>query len=518
MNLNKLKVMNFNRDTLYLLFSTFLIALCGLLYELLIGSVASYLLGNSVKQFSFIIGSFMTAFGVGSFLSRYIKQKLLLIFIMVESLIGFLGSISVLSIYYFYSYDIHGFLIYFFVFSIGSLIGLEIPLIGRIVDEIKKSIRITLANLFSLDYIGAMIGSVAFPLFLLSEFGPLNTAFIVGLGNLIIALLLALHFRKKLPKISFILPAFLILFNIVFMFFSSKVENYLERRFYDDEIVFYKQSPYQKIVVTKSGNDIRLYLNGGIQFSSKDEYRYHESLIHVPLSAADFKKKINVLILGGGDGLAVRELLKYKNINHITVCDLDFEVTEIAKKNPFFIKLNKGAFLNKKVEVTNQDAFNFLLRDQKEKVFKKWDFIVIDLPDPNNESLLKLYSVKFYKMVQKALTDDGVAVVQSTSPYHALKVFLCIRKTILAAGLKTVLPYRVNVPAFGEWGFNLFSKRKVLKPTQLTLDLKSYRFLNNNLLKSIFIFPKDLQEVDVQPNRLFRPVILDYYDKSWKNY
>jgi spermidine synthase len=512
-----------NKDTVILLFSTLMIALCGILYELNIAALATYLIGNSVMQYSLIIGAFMSSFGIGSYLSKYVKHNLLLVFFWIETAIGFIGSLSVLTIYYFYSSsEIYVFVIYFFIISLGTLIGLEIPLIGRIIDEIKQNIRITMANLFSFDYIGSMIGCVALPLFLLPRFGSIKTSLLIGIGNLLISILVGFRFRARLKKVILLVPLFLIFLNGILFFQAEDVQIYMDQKSYEDKIILTQQSKYQKIIMTKDKNDMRLFLDGNIQFSSKDEHRYHESLVHIPMGYIKTYDPLKVLILGGGDGLAARELLKYERVEEITICDLDEKITQIAKSNPDLINLNQKAMFSPKIKIVNQDAYMFLfntIQANKKTTFRKlWDLIIIDLPDPNNESLAKLYSKTFYQIIMENLKKNGIAVTQATSPFHSRVVFWCIFHTVQSVGFKSVIPYQVEVPAFGNWGFVLFSKQSLEHYSALKLADLSYQFLNPEVLPSLFIFGNDVKEIPTQINTIYKPIIIDYYETSWQDF
>jgi spermidine synthase len=509
---------HWNKDTIVLLFSTLIIAFCGLLYELLIGSASSYLLGNSVRQFSFTIGAFMTSFGIGSYLSRFIKKDLIRIFFIIETAIGFLGSICILTLFYFYSVsDLFIAAMFFFIIAIGVLVGLEIPVIGRIINEIKDDIRLTLANLMSFDYLGAMAGSVLLPLVLLPQFGLLKSSILVGTGNLLVSFLFALRFRKFLSFKWIMVPVILMLLDGILFSRAGSLEDYIEQRFYDDKIIYRGQSPYQKIILTQEGDDLRLFLDGNIQFSSKDEYRYHESLIHIPIASAGLNHSFRALILGGGDGLAARELLKYPEIEEILICDLDPVITQISHENVFIRLLNKDSLKDPKVRVINRDAYQYLEENLKQRVHY-WDLIVVDLPDPNNESLAKLYTVKFYKLIQKSLNKQGIAITQATSPYHAREVFWCIYNTIRAAGFRGLLPFQADVPSFGVWGFVMFSMENIAIPENFLLEEDQLRFITKKNLSSLFSLPKDSSYIKTKINRIFHPVILEYYDQSWKNY
>ncbi|OHD11139.1 MAG: hypothetical protein A2Y41_01735 [Spirochaetes bacterium GWB1_36_13] len=505
---------NLNKDTLILLFSIIVIACCGLLYELLIGTASSYLLGNSVEQFSLTIGAFMVSFGIGSYLTRFVQKNIIVLFFVIETLIGFFGSISIISLFYFYSVsDVYSFLVYFFIAVIGVMVGFEIPLIGRIINDIKNNFKLTLSNLFSFDYIGAMIGSVALPLFLLPYFGLIKSSILVGIGNLVVALLFGIRFRKSFSQKLLLLPIVLIFFNLFLLVGARDIQIYLEQRLYEDKIVYFEQTKYQRIVITENKEDVRLFLDGNIQFSSKDEARYHELLIHIPLALAEKKEKLKILILGGGDGLAVREMLKYSNIEKITICDLDQRMTELFRDDPKLTLLNEHSLSSPLVEVFNEDAFNFLKNSKRQ-----WDIIIADLPDPNNESLAKLYSTSFYHYMKKNLEEKGVGVTQSTSPYHAREAFWCIFDTLKKAGFASVLPYQAEVPSFGSWGFILFSDKVLAVPQKIEIADEKLKFLSDELITSLFIFPKDTAYVKTKPNTLFEPSILTYYLESWKYY
>src|SRR3989441_5297525 len=196
-----------------------------------------------------------------------------------------------------------------------------------------------------------------------------------------------------------------------------------EDNIYADEIIFARDTHYQHLVLTRFKDDLRLFLNSHLQFSSRDEYRYHEALVHPGLAAVPAPRR--VLILGGGDGLAVREILKYPLVESITVVDLDPEMTRIFSTNPMLTKLNDKSLLSPLVHVINADAFPWV--DSNADSF---DFIVIDFPDPTNYSLGKLYTTAFYRAVSRHLSAQGLMVVQSTSPMFARDSFWCIAETL----------------------------------------------------------------------------------------
>lgn len=497
-----------------LMFTTFVISGCSMVYELLISSVSSYLLGDSILQFSITIGLYMCAMGLGSYLSKFIKTQLFDWFIFVEIGVGILGGTSSILLFlanvYLESYSL---VMYSEIILIGVLVGLEIPLLTRIIEENAGNLRITLSSIFSFDYIGGLAGSIAFPLLLLPQLGYFSTAFLVGAMNLGISLFILYSYRQYIGRTA--LWKVMIYISgagmILGMLFSENLASGIEQGLYRDKVIYSEQTPYQKLVLTKHKDDVRLYINGNIQFSSSDEYRYHEALVHVPMSAA--KKREKVLILGGGDGLAVREVLKYKEVQQIDLVDLDAGVTELCRSNKDIKKLNEGSLDNSKLKIYNEDAYEFLESNMGKDVY---DVILVDMPDPNSETVNKLYTDLFYRLCSRNLSEEGVMAVQSTSPYYAGDAFWCIHETVKQE-MPFVYPYHVQVPSFGDWGFQLASKTEI-QIENLTLQQEG-KFLTQDNLQGIFLFGEDERsKKELEVNSLSSPKLLQYYLEAEKNW
>ena len=488
-----------------LMLTTLLISGCSMVYELIISAVSSYLTGNSTLQYSITIGLYMFALGIGSFLSKFVKKNLWGWFANVEISIGIIGGscslILFLSHLYLTSYEI---VMYIEILAIGTLAGLEIPLLTRIIEEDRKELRLTLSSIFSFDYIGGLIGSVAFPMLLLPSFGYFATCFLSGTLNLTAAALIIIKYRSKLNRPRIYQAAVIILLcgMIAGMIFSENIGNLIEGGLYRDRVILSEQTEYQKIVVTKHKDDLRLYIDGNCQFSTVDEYRYHEALIHVPLAYAE--KHDHVLILGGGDGMAARELLKYPE-THITLIDLDKAMTELCSSDPQITSVNGNSLKNSRVKIINMDAYEYLENNKD-----LYDVIIVDLPDPNNESLNKLYTNVFYRMCASHLASGGVMNVQSTSPYYAKSAYWCIEKTMQSEDLN-VKSFHLQVPAFGDWGFHMASKQELKKCHPLPDDTK---FLTEDNLPALFVFGKDEIQKDTEINRLTKPVLIQYYNDA----
>jgi spermidine synthase len=495
--------------TFALLFSVAVIATCGLVYELIAGALASYLLGDSITQFSFIIGVYLFAMGVGSYLSKFITKRLLTTFINIEFIVGIVGGVSATVLFLSFEY-INSFriLLYTFVFVIGTLVGLEIPLLMRILQD-KYEFKDLVSKVFTVDYIGALFASITFPLILAPQLGLMRTAFLFGIFNILVGLWTLYLFRGELVSFKFqrTTGIFFLVFLVFGFVYSNQLLQFAESNHYDDPIIFNKKSPYQKLVLTK-GHDFKLYINGNLQFSSMDEYRYHEALVHPGMANNDYIK--NVLVLGGGDGFAVREVLKYPQVEKVTLVDLDPLMTKLFKENKDLVSLNSNALNSHKVTVINDDAFVWL----RDKNKKKYDYIIIDFPDPSNFSLGKLYSKSFFKIVKSSLSDEGLMVIQSTSPYFARKSYWCVGNTIDHVGLKTI-PYHAYVPSFGEWGYFMASKKPYRFPEKFVEGLK---FINGDTLKQMFQFPKDMSKVKTEVNRLNNQILVHYFEEEWSQF
>ncbi|MFV2055163.1 MAG: polyamine aminopropyltransferase [Thiohalomonadales bacterium] len=500
------------KESFILILSVFIAGLCSLIYELLIGTTSSYFLGDSIKQFSLTIGVYMAAMGLGSYLSRLVGDKYLLEnFIAFEIALGLLGGISIPVLYFAFSYtDSYGLFMFTLIILIGTLIGLEIPLLTRIMERFY-ALKVNISNVLSIDYLGALVATLLFPFLFLPFFGTFKTGLAFGLINMSIGFLNLWCFSEQIQlsrkRILYFYNTTVALFILFLLIFSNTLLSQWNASAYNDRVVFSKESKYQNITVTKNKDDLRLFLNGNLQFSSADEYRYHETLIHVPML---YSKQVHeVLLLGGGDGLAVRELLKYPEIKTITVVDLDPEITRLAKQNRHFLKVNKGSFASNKVNIVHEDAFVFLKQSTQE-----YDLIIADLPDPNNPSLSRLYSNRFYRLIYKNLRSSGLFITQATSPFYAKKVFWSIHATLAHAGFSALLPLHVNVPSFGEWGFIIASKSQSLQISRNLLV--ETRFIEAALIDKITLFEKDLVDHDVEINTLDKPVILGYYIDSWR--
>ena len=433
-----------------LFLNVLIIATCGLVYELLAGTLASYVLGDSVTQFSLIIGIYLFALGVGAWLSRFIETSLARKFIEVELAVALLGGASAPLLFLSFSrLSYFHVVLYGVVFALGALVGLELPLLMRILKDVLD-FKELVSRVLTFDYVGALIASLLFPLFLVPKLGLVRTSLVFGLLNAAVGLW-ATWFMRPLIKgeVSGLRgrAVIVIALLVIGLIKANALTTLAEDELFADEILYSRTTQYQRIVVTRGRAGFQLFLNGHLQFSSTDEYRYHEALVHPPMMLAGSPR--NVLVLGGGDGLALREILRYASVSSVTLVDLDPAMTKLSEAFSPLAELNNHSFSDPRINVVNEDAMVWL-----DEPRGPYDAAIVDFPDPNTFALGKLYTTRFYRLLKASLAPDAAISVQCTSPLFAKSSYWCIMKTIEAAGF-SVRPYQAAVPSFGVWGFAL---------------------------------------------------------------
>lgn len=527
---------------LLLLASVFVVAAAGLVYELIAGTLSTYLLGSSVTVFSVVIGLFLSAMGLGAWLAQYVREQLLRAFVVAELALGLAGGLSALLLFVAYTFSDSYLLVLLAVsVGVGALVGIEIPLLMRILAEggvlageseetssedapkadpgESDGVRIAVSHVLALDYLGALLGSLLFPLLLLPHLGLVRSGALLGLMNVAVGAL-ALRMlggevrgRGALWLAAAGASAVLGLTLVT----GGRATTWLEDRLYSDPVLVARSTSYQRMVVTRWRDDTRLFLDGHLQFSTTDEYRYHEALVHPAMAAVPGARR--VLVLGGGDGMGVREVLRWPDAKRITLVDLDPAVTELFRERPDLAALNAGSLDDPRVEVVAMDAVRYL--DETEERF---DVILMDLPDPNDAQLARLYSLPTMRLVRRRLKPGGAFATQATSPYYAREAFWCIVATVERAfgegrvelAEAQVVPYHAHVPTFGEWGWVLAAPDGMPK---LPDELEGLRFLDDEALEAMVRFPVDLRRPEgLEVNRLGDPVLARYYVKGWKRW
>ncbi|MEO8358582.1 MAG: polyamine aminopropyltransferase [Vicinamibacteria bacterium] len=498
--------MIFRPSLVYL--TVFVVASCGLGYELVASTVASYVLGDTVTQFSTVIGAYLSAMGLGSYLSKYIDRGLARRFVETELAVALVGGLSAVVLMATFGQAERWFrpMLYGIVLITGCLVGLEIPLALRLLKE-SVGFKDLVAEVLTFDYLGSLAASILFPMFALPHLGLVRASLLFGIANALIGLWSTWIFAEQIGRVGLLRArgVFVLLVLLAAFAYGERLTTLSEEAMYPHPVVLARTTPYQRIVLTRTPpGGFELFLNGHLQFASSDEYRYHEALVHPAFGLNPQAKSI--LVLGGGDGLAVREILKHPAVKRVLLVDIDPEMTRLARENPEIVALNHGSLNSPLVEVRNEDAFAFIRQSRE-----MFDIAIVDFPDPHNFAIGKLYSTHFFKALKARLDPElGAASVQTTSPLNARHSFWCINQTLEAAGF-SVRPMHALVPSFGEWGYSLASSVARPEPTEVPPGL---RYLDLATLHALFAFGPDLARVPVETNRLNNQVLVRYYQEE----
>lgn len=503
---------------LVLLASVFAVAVAGLVYELIAGTLSTYLLGGSITVFSVVIGLFLSAMGLGAWLAQFVRTELARAFIVAELALAAVGGGSALILFAAFAWvgDGYPFVLAALCITTGALVGVEIPLLLRILEQ-RTDLRVAVSQVLALDYVGALIGSVSFPLLLLPWLGLVRSSAFVGLLNVAVAALALVLLKEDVPRrgpLGVVAGGIGLLLAVV-MATGAQSTTWLEDQLYEDAVVFAQDTPYQRVVLTRWRNDTRLYLDGHLQFSTQDEYRYHEALVHPAMLAA--RRAERVLILGGGDGLGVQRALLHPGVRRVDLVDLDPAITDLFTNHPTLSAVNGGALSDPRVVVHHADAVRFL-----ELATDRWDVILMDLPDPHDAGLARLYAASTFKLALRRLSEGGALATQATSPFHAPEAFWCIVTTLEHAAERSPRPWQVRpgvveVPSFGTWGMVLVTSPGADFARDRLAELPT-RWLNEAALQQMWGLPADLERREVEVNRLGSARLASYYRTGWRRW
>lgn len=495
----------------WLLAATFLVALAGLIYELIGATLSSYLQGDSVRQFSFVIGIYLAAMGLGAWVSRFVDDTVGG-FVWAQIALGLFGGFMAPILFFSYAFmgevDIP---LILNLIVVGTLAGMELPLIARLLKEIGLP-EFRFENVLSFDYVGALAASLMFPLLIVPHLGLMSASLSFGVLNLLVAGLSLWLFPQAARRGTLIAWTLALVVTLAALLGAERLVAVSEASLFEDEVILSQDTAYQHITLTRFRDRTRLFLDNSIQFDSQDEYRYHETLVQPVMGLAP--RAAHVLILGGGDGLAAREVFRH-DVERVTLVDLDPGVTELFQSHPDLVALNVGSLNDPRLKVINQDAWKFL-----ETASESYDVIIADLPDPKSIALSKLYSAEFYALMVQRLSAQGLIVVQSGSPLFARQGFWSVAHTIAATrtplapgeGLWT-LPYHVWVPSFGDWGFVMAGFRQ---PSDRALRLpEGLRYLTQETWEQAQVFAPDSSAMPAEINSIQSHALIGYYNAGW---
>lgn len=555
------------------------LAACGMVYQYLLSNYAGRVIGMMEHAIFTMIGIMIVSMGFGSFAAKPIKCAFSG-FAWLEAIIALLGASGILIISWIFALSalvpelialnynlpegyapakdfiqllqnfaaISPFII---GFIIGFLIGMEIPFIARVREKIyNQHLEHNIGTIYGADYIGAGIGAAIFVTYMLSlpiEMAAIYTAIVNLIAGMFFLILFYSQIRYRWLLIGFHL---IITALVVILFYNAENwQNNLQNMLYEDNVVYNKNSNHQNITITKrivspeKPPIYALYLNGHTQFSSDDEYIYHELLVHPAMVAA--ARHDNILVIGGGDGLAIREILRW-NPKNITLLELDRDMVELFSANPnidskesqnnhisnddkkppalkaALLELNNYSLSDDRINIIYGDAYGSLSElSKKINAEEKFDVVIIDLPDPSHPNLNKLYSKSFYRKLYHIVNEDAVISVQSTSPFHAKKTFLTIGITLQASGFNNIARYHHNVPSFGQWGWTLASKNGksiIDRIHQSDFSLPQNLWLNKELMLAVFEFGNNFFDIedDLQPNLISNNLLYILHQQEWQ--
>ncbi len=488
-------------------------AASGIIYELALLTLSASLNGGGIVATSLIVAGYIAALGAGALLVKPLLAHAAITFIAVEALLGIIGGLSVAALYVVFAFvDGSTWVLAVSTALIGGLVGAEVPLLMTLLQRGRTAGAAdtgrTLANLNAADYLGAVLGGLVWPFALLPQLGMIRGAAATGIINLAAAAVVSIFLLRRIVSTRQLVTALCALATALgllatLLVRSADIETTSRQRLYADPIIAYRHTAYQEIVVTRRGSDMRLYLDGGLQFSTRDEYRYTESLVYPALG----NRARSVLVLGGGDGLAARELLRQPGLQKIVQVELDPAVIELARTT--LRDANAGALDNPRVAVVIDDAMSWLRSPHPEqRPSGGFDAVIVDLPDPDTPVLGRLYSAEFYALAAHALAPEGLMVVQAGSPFSTPTAFWRTVSTIRAAGY-AVTPYHVHVPTFGDWGFALARRGDTAPPPTMPADAPPLRFLNQQVLDAATVFSGDIGPRTLEPSTLDNPLIVE---------
>ncbi|PJE22772.1 MAG: spermidine synthase [Mycobacterium sp.] len=487
-------------------------AACGIVYELAMLTLSTSLNGGGIVATSLIVAGYIAALGLGALLIKPLLARAAITFIAVEVLLGIVGGLSAAALYVAFAF-VDGSTLVLAVSTalIGCLVGAEVPLLMTLLQrgrepgqsDLPTDTGRTLANLNAADYLGALVGGLAWPFLLLPHLGMIRGAAATGIINLLAAAIVAVFLlrrvvsgRQLVAALTALAAALALLVTLLVR--AQDIEVSTRQQLYADPIIAHRHSAYQDIVVTRRDNDMRLYLDGDLQFSTRDEYRYTESLVYPALGGG----ARSVLVLGGGDGLAARELLRQPGLQRIVQVELDPAVIELARTT--MRDANGGSLDNPRVRVVIDDALSWLRGARSDR----FDAVIVDLPDPDTPVLGRLYSTEFYALVAGVLNPGGLVVVQAGSPFSTRTAFWRTVSTIHSADY-AVTPYHVYVPTFGDWGFVLARRGEAAPVAALPREVPPLRYLDQRVLDAATVFSDDVRPRPVEPSTLDNPRIVE---------
>lgn len=347
---------------------------------------------------------------------------------------------------------------------VPALMGGELPIAMKILsgispdayDEIGK----TTGTLFTLDSLGSALGGVVTSVFLLEALGKSATSLFVGLLSLFVVLLFGSMYtavkRGVVGKVAtmlsrsparFIRPigraagrykGWIIFAAVLGTVISTIIVNVAPIKYgaqqdmYEGIVVYYEETPFNTIAVTKHIElELSFFQNRKLVISEKDHFQQYEPMVHVPMNSLQSPER--VLILGGGNGGALSEVLKYPSVTEVVVVERDPAMVEVSRK--YFSKVLGSPFDDTRVSVNHSYPRDYLDSQSDDVVSEEaggstFDCIIIDLQEPRTDEMAMNYTGEFYQNVSRALSKEGIVVSHASSPIITPETAVVVRNTM----------------------------------------------------------------------------------------
>jgi spermidine synthase len=499
------------------------IAGAGVAYELSLMLLGTVTVGSTEQANAIVLGTAMLGMGLGAATGSRLAARPVTGFVRIEIALALLGAGAAPGLYWTWArLDAFWGPLLAVTLIIGACIGAEMPLLAAMNDRLADQAPArVVADYTAADYFGALIGAVTFAFCVRPLFGLVAGTVAVAAVNVVAAAAVAVIVPEpgRWPARTIGAGAAgLVILAVV----AEPVVADGRQHLFRDPIIASDDTGIQDLTVTSRVHpggviDTRLFLDGDLQLSSVDEYRYHEALVHPAVSGADGGGAGEVLILGGGDCLAAREVLRHQEVEAVTMIELDPRVVGMMRSVPELLALTGGACDDERLTIVTDDAFAWVDRRAGDPDRRHYDAVIIDFPDPDAPALGRLYSVELYGRMASLLRPDGLMVVQCGSPFFAPEAYWTCAATLEAAGW-TTLPYHVDVPSFGDWGFHLAARGREV---EVELEpLPDARFLDPDVFAAAQVFPPDTSRAnfDVEPSTILDPTIVAAAQGAWIGY
>lgn len=492
-----------------------LLAAAGVAYELSLLLLGTITVGATERANAVVLGAAMAGMGAGAAFGGRLARRPVRAFVGVEVVLAVLGAAAAPTLYWLWAtLDTFWGPLLGVAFAIGACIGAEMPLLAALNDQLaRQRAASVVAQLTAADYLGAFLGAIAFAFAVRPVLGLVGATMAIAAVNLLLAAAVPVIMGVPWRQGALVVPGAVVLAAMVVL--APTVVDDGRQRLYRDPILAVDDRGRSDIVVTEREHrdgrrDTRLFLDGDLQLSSVDSYRYHEALVHPAVAAAP-DRDLDVLVLGGGDCAAVTEALRHDQVSSVTLVELDPRVTDTVGDVEGFDELSAGCD-DPRTEVITADAFEWIRRTDA-----SFDVVVADFPDPDTAALGRLYSVELFVAARSVLASDGSLSVQCGSPWFAQAAYWTCEATLEEAGWSST-PYLADVPSFGTWGFHL-AVPDGPAPLVAATEPAGARYWDRSVAAGSMVLPPDLVlERDQEPTTVLEPRIVDAHRRAWFDY